>query len=1068
MKGNTTAICLIMLALLLFWQPESMYAQKRKNKKDDKQSTQLSDSAKFHGLQLRNIGPFRGGRSVAVSGVMQNPQVYYMGSTGGGIWKTEDAGLSWKNVSDGQTKTGSVGAIAVPESDPNIVYVGMGEHAVRGVMTSHGDGVYKSTDAGKTWEHQGLDKTRHISDVLVHPQNPDIVYVAAQGAAHGPGEERGIYKSEDGGKSWRKVLYVDENTGASSLSMDMTNPRILYAGMWDHRRYPWKVQSGGPGSAIYKSTDAGESWKKLTEGLPEKMGKIGVSVSRAMPERVWANIEAEKGGVYRSDDGGKKWTLVSKDRATRARAWYYTEVFADPQNEEIVYVLNAPMLKSVDGGKTFNPLPTPHGDNHDLWINPRNNQLMINANDGGANISFNGGKSWSTQENQPTVQFYRVITDNRFPYYVYGGQQDNSTVAIASRTTDAGIGWKDWYEVAGGESAFLAFNEEDPRLVYGGSYQGNISVYDHATNMTKDIMSYPVIGLGSTPKDMKYRFNWNAPILVSKHDKQTIYHGANLVLKSLDGGYNWAEISPDLTRDDTTKQGAGGGPFTNEAAGGENYNTLAYLAESPHTAGVLWAGSDDGLIHLTTDEGKSWKNVTPAKAEEGIINSIEVSPHDPATAYATLMRYKFNDFKPYVYKTTNMGESWTSISEGFGAEDFVRVVREDPIRKDLLYAGTEGGMYISYNGGKQWKKFPLNLPVTPINDITFRQNDMVVATSGRGFWILDDLSALQQWNEGLAEAEMKLFQPKPTYRLDAPQPDEPIPGKGQNPLNGVIVDYFLKEKLPDSVQMMTMEILNAEGEVIREYSNKKDEEFKKYPGGPSPEPVLPAKAGINRFAWDFRTASVPNVPKVFVAGDYSGHVVAPGKYKIRLNLGEKTEMVEATILPDPRLQATEAEYAMQQNMLKTIEQNVREMHQSVNAMRQAKEQVENLNKLLQDMKGKEALLDTGKALITKIENWEQNLIQPKQETFQDVINFPNQLNAELLNLKSRISSHDPRPTEGAKERLEELLAQWDRYKEAMHQIIDVELAAFNQMHLQQDIPAVILQLPEGASSGGLR
>lgn len=1063
MKGKNTGIRLLMLALLLIWLPESIHAQKRKSKKDQKSTTQLSDSAKYHGLQMRNIGPFRGGRSVAVSGVIQNPQVYYMGSTGGGVWKTEDAGLSWKNISDGFMKTGSVGAIAVPESDPNIVYVGMGEHAVRGVMSTHGDGVYKSTDAGKTWIHMGLEKTRHISDVRVHPQNPDILYVAAQGAVHGPEEDRGIYKSEDGGKSWRKVLYVDENTGASSLSMDMTNPRILYAGMWEHRRYPWKVESGGPGSAIYKSTDAGESWKKLSEGLPEEMGKIGLSVSRAMPERIYANIEAEKGGVYRSDDGGKKWSLVSKDRVTRARAWYYTEIFADPQDPETVYVLNAPMVKSIDGGKNFNPVPTPHGDNHDLWIHPQNSQHMINANDGGANISFNGAKSWSTQENQPTVQFYRVITDNRFPYHVYGGQQDNSTVAIASRTTEAGIGWKDWYEVSGGESAFLAFDEDDPRLVYGGSYQGNISVYDHATGMTKDIMSYPVIGLGSIPKNMKYRFNWNAPILVSKYDKKIIYHAANLVLKSTNGGYSWTEISPDLTRNDTTKQGLGGGPFTNEAAGGENYNTLAYLAESPHTAGVLWAGSDDGLIHVTFDEGKSWKNVTPSNIKEGIINAIEVSPHDPATVYVALMRYKFNDLKPYVYKTTNNGASWSNISEGFGAEDFVRVVREDPARKDLLYAGTEGGMYISYDGGKQWAKFQLNLPVTPVNDITFRQNDMVVATSGRGFWILDDVGAVQQWDEGLAETEMKLFTPKPTYRLDVPQPEEPVQGKGQNPLNGVIIDYYLKEKLPDSVKLITMEILNADGEVIREYSNKKDKEFKKYPGGPAPEPVLPAKAGINRFAWDFRTAPVPNVPKIFVLGDYGGHVVAPGQYQVRLSLGEETQTADVTVLPDPRLQADAAEYEMQQQILTTIEKNVKEIHQSVNAMRQAKKQLEDLTALLKEMEGKEALLDTGKVLISKIEKWEQKLIQPKQETFQDVINFPNQLNAELLNLKGRIGTHDPRPTEGAKQRLTELLAQWDTYQQEMHQIIDVELAAFNQMYLQQNIPAIILKLPEEAS-----
>lgn len=1065
MNLNTSSKYLLLLALLLLWQPEHIFGQKKKNQKTDESTTQLSDSALYHGLEMRNIGPFRGGRSVAVSGVIQKPQVYYMGSTGGGVWKTEDSGISWKNISDGSFKTGSVGDIAVAESDPNVIYVGMGEHAIRGVMTTHGDGIYKSTDAGSTWTHIGLDKTRHISDVIIHPQNPDIVYVAAQGAAHGPTEERGIYKSSDGGTTWKKVLYVDEKTGASGLSMDMTNPRILYAAMWEHQRYPWTVKSGGPGSAIYKSTDSGETWKKLTEGLPEEMGKIGISVSRAMPERVWANIEAEEGGVYRSDNGGKEWTRVSEDRVTRARAWYYTEIFADPQNPETVYVLNAPVVKSIDGGKNFSPVPTPHGDNHDLWINPYNNQQMINGNDGGANVSFNGGKSWSTQQNQPTVQFYRVITDNQFPYYVYGGQQDNSTVAIASRTTEEGIGWKDWYAVSGGESAFLAFDEDDPQLVYGGSYQGNISVYDHATGMTKDIMAYPVIGLGSVPKDMKYRFNWNAPIVMSQHDKKTIYHGGNLVLKSTDGGMAWTEISPDLTRNDTTQQGLGGGPFTNEGAGGENYNTLAYMIESPHQAGVLWAGSDDGLVHVTLDGGQNWKNVTPPDAEEGTINAIEVSPHDAATAYVTLTRYKFNDFAPYVYKTTDNGNSWTSINSGFEEEDFVRVVREDPKRKDLLYAGTEGGMYISYDGGQQWKAFSLNLPVCPINDITFRNNDMVVATSGRGFWILDDVGALQQGADNLAEAKLKLFTPKPTYRLDAPRPGEPVPDMGQNPLNGVIVDYFLSEEVPDSV-VITLEILNADGEVIREYDNQKNESFKKYPGGPAPEPLLPAKAGINRFAWDFRTSSIPNVPDVFVNGDYRGYVVPPGDYQIRLALGEETQTVDCTILPDPRLDATTSDYVAQQQLLINIEENVKEIHESVNAMRQAKKQVENLTNILKELEGQEVLVDTGKALISRIEHWEENLIQPKQKTFQDVINFPNQLNSELLNLKSRASTHDPRPTQGAQQRLDDLLVEWNTHKEDMQQIIDVDLAKFNQIYLEQNIPAVILNLPEQTPRAG--
>ena len=1043
--------------LVLFFSVIAPPINAQKKKKQE-EASQLPDAEKYKGLKLRNIGPFRGGRSVTVSGVKQDQLIYYMGTVGGGIWKTTDAGITWKNITDGQLNSSSVGDVAVAESDPNVIYIGMGEHAIRGVMTSHGDGVYKSTDAGKTWKNIGLSKTKHISDVIIHPENPDIVYVAAQGAAHGPSEDRGIYKTIDGGKTWQKVFYIDENTGASSLSMDMTNPRILYAAMWEHTRFPWKVKSGGPSSGIYKSTDAGETWEELTEGLPEMMGKVGISVSRANPDRVYANIEAEEGGVYRSDDGGKKWQYINKSRVTQARSWYYMEVFADPVNEDVVYVLNAPVLKSVDGGKSFQPIAVPHGDNHDLWIHPENNQIMINANDGGSNISFNGGKSWSTQQNQPTVQFYRVITDNQFPYFVYGGQQDNTTVAIVSRTENAGIGWKDWFPVSGGESAFIAFDEDNPELVYGGSYQGNISVFDKNTKATKDIMAYPVVGLGSIPKDMKYRFNWNAPIIMSQHDKKTIYHGGNKVLTSIDGGLSWKEISPDLTRNDTTKQGEGGGPFTNEGAGGENYNTLAYMAESPHEAGVIWTGSDCGLVYVTTDNGKNWKNVTPEGLQEGIINSIEVSPHNPSVVYITHLRYKLNDYTPYVYKTEDNGETWKLITNGFTGEDYVRVVREDPVKHGLLYAGTETGLYVSYNGGDNWNKFQLNLPICPVNDITTRQNDLVIATSGRGFWILDDMGALQQSDGVLADVSMKLFEPKPTIKLDAPIPPEPVPGFGQNPLNGVIIDYYLKDEVKEKDStLITLEILDETGKVIRKYDNKKDESFKPYDGGPAPKQLIPTKQGVNRFAWDFRREGVPSIPNVFVMGDYRGHLVAPGEYQIRLTLGEDVQTVDCEILPDPRLEVSPSDFEAQQNILMSIEENVIDIHKSVNMMRDAKKQVENINNYLKDIDGTEILLDTGNSIISKIEAWEQRLIQPKQETFQDVINFKNQLNAELLNLKSRVDTHDPRPTEGAKVRLNDLLAEWAEYKEEMEQIIDVELDAFNQLYKESELPAVFLK-----------
>ncbi|HSR59492.1 MAG TPA: hypothetical protein VLL47_02000, partial [Robiginitalea sp.] len=666
-----------------------------------------------------------------------------MGSTGGGVWKTTDGGIRWDNVSDGFFRTGTVGDIAVSATNPNLVLAGMGEHAARGVMTSMGDGVYLSRNAGKSWEHIGLDRSRHISDVIIHPRDENTFFAAVQGAQYGPSEDRGIYRSTDGGKTWERVLYVNPETGASSLSMDPNNPLVLYAAFWEHRRKPWTMESGGAGSGLYKSEDGGNSWKKLKKGLPESFGKAGISASGAQAGLVFAVLEAdgEKAGVYRSDDGGDSWQQVNKDRINVARSWYYMEIFADPTDPNRVYVLNAPVTRSIDGGKTFQPLSTPHGDNHDLWIDPYDNSILANANDGGANISYNGGQSWSTQENQPTAQFYRVITDNRFPYYVYGGQQDNSAIAIASRTNGAGIDWKDWYSVAGCESAYLAFDPDNPELIFGGCYQGIIEKWVAATRDGKEIKEYPELSLGNPPNRHRYRYNWNAPILTDPHDRTTLYHAGNVVFRSRDEGQSWEAISPDLTRNDPEHQGPGGRPFTNEAAGGENYNTLMYLAASPHERGVLWAGSDDGLVHLTRDGGQQWTNVTPPGMQEGIVNSIEVSPHDPAAAYVTLMRYKFMDLAPYVYKTTDYGQNWTLITTGFDDPNgFPRVVREDPVRPGLLYAGTETGLYLSVNGGQRWERFQLNLPVVPINDLGFRNNDLIAATAGRSFWILDDLS----------------------------------------------------------------------------------------------------------------------------------------------------------------------------------------------------------------------------------------------------------------------------------------------------------------------------------------
>ncbi len=1031
--------------------PLTNHAQKTK-KKTKEPIVKITDSL-FHGLKWRNIGPFRGGRSVACSGVIGKPHTYYMGSTGGGIFKTTDDGITWKNISDNYFKTGSVGALAVSESDTNIIVVGMGEHAARGVMTSMGDGVYKSMDAGKTWTHLGLEKTRHISDVIIHPTNPDIIYVAAQGAQYAPTQERGIYRTTDGGKSWNKLLFVNNSTGASSLSMDMTNPRILYASMWEHRRFPWVIESGGKHSGLYKSTDGGETWTKMETGLPKEFGKSGISVSRANPERVFAVIEAEgkKGGVYRSDDAGKKWKQVNKDRVNIARSWYYMEIFADPQNENVVYVLNAPVMKSIDGGKSFSNIPVPHGDNHHLWINPYDNKNLINSNDGGANISFNGGKSWSTQQNQATAQFYRVITDNLVPYNVYGGQQDNSAIAIASRTNDGGIDWKDWYSVAGGESAFIAFDPDNPETVYGGTYQGNISKWTKLSREQKSIKEYPELGLGIAPKDSKYRYNWNAPIISSPHNRQTIYHAGNVVFKTTDEGTSWDVISPDLTKNEKDKHGQGGAPFTNEAAGGENYNTITSLVESQHEKGVIYAGTDDGLVHITKNDGANWENITPKEIKDGIINSIDISEYDPAVAYIVVMRYKSLDLNSYIFKTSNYGKSWKKIVNGMDDPNgFTRVVRADKKRKGLLYAGTETGLYISNDDGNHWQRVKLNLPVVAINDLTIQDNDLVAATSGRGFWILDDLSTFQNMTE--ESKTLQLFQPKPTYRIFGGV--SKAPRQGRNPKSGVTFDYYLNKDV-DTLDLK-LEVIQGP-KVIRTYTNKKPKNFKSWPGGPSKPQVLPSKKGYHRFTWDFGREAIPAINKVFVFGGLSGSSVAPGKYTLRLSLdGESVEKI-ATILPNPSVKSTPEDFAEQQDLLVNIETILRNMHKSVNQMRSAKTQLKTYAELLKDNDNAKSLLEKGEELQKRINTWEENLIQEKQKTFQDVINFNNKLNSQLLQLMGYINQADPKVTKGAKERFRDLIIDWNLYKNERDAIINNEMDAYNKLYKSLNIPALILK-----------
>lgn len=1006
----------------------------------------------FKPMKWRSIGPFRGGRSVASVGVVGDPRTYYMGTTGGGLWKTEDMGVSWRNISDGYFKTGSVGAIAVAESDPNVVYVGMGEHAVRGVMTHHGDGVYKSTDAGKTWKKIGLEATQHIARIIVHPKNPDVLWVAAQGALYSKSKERGIYKSTDGGATWKNVLYVDDKTGAAELSMDAGNPRIMYAAMWEHGRLPWKVISGGPGGGLYKSTDSGETWQKMTEGLPEEMGKMAIAVSRSNPEKVYALVESdsnsEKRGLYVSHNAGKSWSQVTNDNRLVQRAWYYIELFIDPKNENTVYVLSAPFLRSNDGGRTWEVIGGTHGDFHDMWINPDDPNNFVVANDGGAAITFNKGRSWSTQSNMPTAQFYRINVDNQFPYRIYGGQQDNTSVSIASREFGGGITPASWQASAGGESAFLAFNPDDPKYVLGGSYQGTIEVLDVRARAGTNIMAAPIQYLSMDAKDMKYRFNWNAPIIWSRHEPNTFYHGAQVLLKTTDLGKTWREVSPDLTRNEKEKQGKGGGPYTNEAVGAENYGTLAYIAESPHEKGVIWTGSDDGLVYLTRDGGASWKNVTPAGLAETLINAIEVSPHDKGTAYIATTRYKFNDHAPALYKTTDYGATWTRIDNGIPRDAFTRVVREDEVRRDLLFAGTELGVFISWDGGRSWSPFQLNLPVTPITDLRVHKGNLIAATSGRSFWILDDLNVLRQYKKD--QPAFSIYQPASAYLVsgssELDESEDEFTGanrfRGVNPATGVVVYYNLPEIKKDD--HITMEIRDAEGTLVRTFSSRADKTFKKYDGGPDAEPVLPKAKGLNRFVWDMRHQTMPGVPNVYIEASYQGHKAPPGKYTVTLASNAQKVSTEAEILANPLYPTSAADYREYSRQMSLMETELAAMHRMVNSLYETQKRLEALLGSLPDGEKFSPIKKDGEALLKKMKAWDEDMVQRKSKAYDDVENFPNKFTANYMYLINQTESAIPRVGQPSLDLLKQMNAEWATLKARGNEIAEKDIPALNK------------------------
>jgi photosystem II stability/assembly factor-like uncharacterized protein len=1025
------------------------------------------DSA-YQPLKWRSIGPFRGGRSVAATGVVGNDKVYYMGTTGGGVWKTDNMGISWRNISDGFFTTATIGAIAVAESDANVVYVGTGEHAVRGVMTHSGDGVYRSTDAGKTWKKMGLDSTRHIARIVVHPKNPDVLLVAAQGALYAPNSERGVYKSVDGGATWKRVLFVDERTGAAELAMDPNNPRILYAAMWEHGRKPWQIVSGGPGSALYKSTDMGETWTKMTNGLPKKMGKMAVAVSRSNSERVYALIESDSNederGLYVSTNAGTTWTKVTDEPRLVQRAWYYIELFVDPQNEQSIYVLSAPALRSDDGGRTWSEVRGVHGDYHDMWINPANPSNFILADDGGAVVTFDKGQSFSSQANMPTAQLYRINVDNQFPYRIYAGQQDNTSVMIASRELGSGsITPASWTRSAGGESAFLAFNPDNPRFVLGGSYQGTIEVVDNQAKASTSIMGAPIQYLGMDAKDMKYRFNWNAPIIWSRHEPTTYYHGAQVLLKTQDMGRTWREVSPDLTRNEKDKQGRPGVPFTNEAVGAENYGTLSYIVESPHERGVIWTGSDDGLVYLTRDNGASWKNVTPRDLPETLINTIEVSPHDRGTAYIATTRYKFHDHAPGLYKTTDYGATWTKIDKGIPAESFTRVVREDDVRRDLLYAGTERGLFISWDGGRNWLPFQLNLPRAPITDLRVHQGNLIAATSGRSFWILDDLALLRQHRPDVPA--MHLYQPSDAYlvnggsAMNTPAPD--FTGAdtfaGVNPANGVVLYYQLPE-LPDS-NHITLEVRNAEGRVIRTISSRKDSSAKNWAGGPPAPSTLPKAKGLNRFVWDMRHETLPGVPGVYIEASYRGHKAVPGRYRFTLKQGDTSVETTGTILANPLYGIEAATYAEYDAFMTRAEAELATMHQTVNRLQDVRAQLKTMTAALPAEERYAGVRRSADSLASRLAAWDSAMVSRRTRAYDDVENFEQRFTANWMFMVNATESDLPRVNQSSRDRLVELQSTWQTLKARSDAFVGSDIPALNRQLWDLGIGAIRLPVP---------
>lgn len=1015
------------------------------------------------GLKFRSLGPYRGGRSAAVEGIRGNPKVFYFGATGGGVWKTEDAGQSWTNISDGFFG-GSIGAVAVAPSDPKIIYVGGGEKTVRGNV-SHGDGMWKSTDGGKTWRHVGLGDTHHIPRVRVHPKNPDVVYVAALGHLYGPNDERGVFRSRDGGDTWNRVLFANADAGAVDLILDPTNPEILYASTWRVRRTPYSLESGGEGSGLWKSNDGGDTWTELTRnpGLPQgTVGIIGVAPSPVNPQRVWAIIEAEDGGLFVSDDGGGTWRLTSDDRNLRQRAWYYTRVYASPRNANEVYVLNVSFHRSTDGGKTFQSIRTPHSDHHDLWIDPADPNRMIIADDGGAQVSLDNGATFSTYMNQPTAQFYRVTTDNHFPYRIYGAQQDNSTVRILHRTAGGSLGESAWESTAGGESGHLAPDPTDPEIVYGGSYGGYLQRYDHRTGQSRLINVWPDNPMGHGAGDLKYRFQWNFPIVFSPHNPRVLYAAANVLFKTEDEGQSWTAISGDLTRNDPSKLGPSGGPITKDNTSVEYYCTIFAVAESPHETGTIWVGSDDGLIHLTRDGGQSWSNVTPSDdilPEWAQINSIEIHPTNPGGLYVAATRYKSDDFAPYLLQTTDYGASWKRIVNGIDPQHFVRVVRADPVRAGLLFAGTENGLYWSFDDGQHWQRFQSNLPLTPITDLTIKDGDLIVATQGRSFWILDDIEPIRAWSADIEQAPLHVFNQRPAYRLSGATGGRGRRGDGtavggENLPVELSVRIWLNAVPDKEGPPLKVSFADPSGRTVKTYSTQPEKGEERW------EPA----SGIQRLAWNLRYEDAETFEGMILwGGGTQGPRAAPGTYHVTIHRGEETQQIPLVLRGDPRLAASEEDLQAQFEFLLGVRDKLTEIHRAIKRIRDVRGQIETLLNRVQEREEYQSLVDEGKQLVARLTEIEEALYQTKNRSGQDPLNYPIRLNNRLAGVASMVAAGEHRPPAQAYAVRDELLPQIDEQLDRLAQVLGADLDALNERIHAAKVPAI---WPSTTADGG--